>query len=166
MGVRSDNLSLGMSWCDFRSGVREMRSALITACVLLGTYAPATRVHTQFQDAPAQAQAAPPERQGQTDRDRQEGTRRPDFRRGDTSVAQESAVARRRANSHRPLGGPATDASPQPGARQLPAAMGLLLALALLNGGGSAPPAVSQPEIKPWVRMTGDVKAPGPDREH
>ncbi len=125
-----------------------MRSALITACILLSTYAPAPGVHPQFQDAPAQAQAAPPQRQAQTDRDRQEGTPRSDIRRGNTSVAQESAVARRRAGSHGPLGGPATDAQPpQPGNRQLPGAMGLLLAIALLNGAGAAPPAISQPEI-------------------
>ena len=124
-----------------------MRSALIIACMLLGAYAPGTGVRPQFQDGPAQAQAAPPQRQAQTDHDRQEGTPRPDIRRGNTSVAQESAVARRRAESHRPLGGHATDAQqPQPGNRQLPGAMGLLLAIALLNGAGAAPPAISQPE--------------------
>jgi hypothetical protein len=72
-------------------------------------YAPATGVHPQFQDA---AQTAPPQRQAQTDHDRQEGTPRPGIRRGNASVAQESAVARRRAESHRPLGGPATDGQP------------------------------------------------------
>ena len=143
-----------------------MRSALITACMLPGTCAPATGVHPQFQDEPAQAQAAPPRSQAQTDRDRQEGTPWPDIRRGNTAVAQESAIARRRAESHRPLGGPPTDARPpQPGNRQLPGAMGVLLALALLNGAGAAPPAISQPEIKPWMRVTVDVKARDSDGE-
>jgi hypothetical protein len=123
-----------------------MRSALIIACMLLGAYAPGTGLRPQFQDAAAQAQAAPPQRQAQTDHDRQEGTPRPDIRRGNTSVAQESAVARRRAESHWPLGGHATDAQQQRGNRQLPGAMGLLLAIALLNGAGAAPPAISQPE--------------------
>jgi hypothetical protein len=143
-----------------------MRLALITACTLLGTYAPATGVHPQFQDAPAKAQAAPPQRQAQTDHDRQESTPRPEIRRGDTSVAQESVVARRGAESHRPLGGPATDGQPpQTGDRQVRATMSLLLALALLNGAGAAAPAISQPEIKPWMRVTADVKARDSDGE-
>jgi hypothetical protein len=126
-------------------------------------YAPATGVHPQFQDA---AQTAPPQRQAQTDHDRQEGTPRPGIRRGSASVAQESAVARRPAESHRPLGGPATDGQPpQTGNRQLRATMGLLPALALLNGAGAAPPAISQPEIKPGMRATVDVKARGSDGE-
>jgi hypothetical protein len=125
-----------------------MRSALITACMLLaGMYVPAAGVRQQFQHAPARAQAAPPQRLAQTERDRQ-GTSRPDIRRGNTSVAAESAVARRRAESHLPSGGPATDAQPpQAGNRQLPGAVGLLLALGLLSGAGAAPPAISQPEI-------------------
>ena len=141
-----------------------MRSALITACIVLGTYAPATGVHPQFQDAPSQAQAAPPQRRAQADRDGQEGTARPDIRRGNTSPAQERAVAGSRAASHRPLGGPATDAQlPQPGNRTR--AMALLLALALLNGAGAASPAISQPEIKPWMRVAVDVKARNSDGE-
>jgi hypothetical protein len=126
-----------------------MRSALVTACMLLlGTCAPAAGVRQQFQHAPAQAQAAPPQRQAQTERDRQ-GAPRPDIRRGNTSVAAESDVARRRAESHLPSGGPATDAQPpQPGNRQLQEAVGLLLSLALLSGAGAAPPpAISQREI-------------------
>jgi hypothetical protein len=108
-------------------------------------YVPAAGVRQQFQHAPAQAQAAPPQRLAQTERDRQ-GTPRPDIRR--TSVAAERAVARRRAELHLPSGGPATDAQPpQPGNRQLPGAVGLLLALGLLSGAGAAPPAISQPEI-------------------
>jgi hypothetical protein len=119
-----------------------MRSALVTACMLIvGTYAPDTSIRQQFQHAPAQAQAAPPQRQAQTELDRV--TLRSDTRRGNTSVAAESPVARRRAESLRPLGGPATDA--QPVDRQLPRAVGLLLALALLNP-GAASPAISQPE--------------------
>jgi len=73
-------------------------------------------------------------------------------------VAGASAVARRRAESHLPSGGSATDAThlpdapqgppPQPGNRQLPEAVGLLLSLALLSGAGAAPPpANSQREI-------------------
>jgi hypothetical protein len=107
-------------------------------------YVPAAGVRQQFQHAPAQARAAAPQRLAQTERDRQ-GTPRPDIRRGNTSVAAESAVARRRAESHLPSGGPATDAQP-PGNRQLPGAVGLLLALGLLSGAGAAPPAISQPE--------------------
>jgi hypothetical protein len=135
-----------------------MRSALVTGCMLiLGTCAPGAGVRQHFQHAPAQAQAAPPQRQAQAERDRQ-GTRRPDIRRGNTAVARASAVARRRAESHLPSGGPATDAThlrgaqqgqpPQPGNRQLPEAVGLLLSLALLSGAGAAPaPAISQREI-------------------
>jgi hypothetical protein len=125
-----------------------MRSALITACMLLvGIYVPAAGVRQQFQHAPAQAQAAPPQRLAQSERDRQ-GTPRPDIRRGNTPVAAGSAVARRRAGSHLPSGGPATDAlPPQPGNRQLPGAVGLLLALGLLSGAGPAPPVISQREI-------------------
>ena len=125
-----------------------MRSALVTACILIvATYAPGTSVRQQFQHAPAQAQAAPSQRQAQTELDRQV-TLRSYIRRGNTPVAAESAVARRRTEWLRPSGGPATDAQPpQPGNRQLPAPLGLLLALALLNGAGAAPPAISQPEI-------------------
>lgn len=123
-----------------------MRSAVVTACVLIvGTYAPATSVRQQLQHSPAQAQAVP--RQGQTELYRQI-TPRSDIRHRDASVAAESAVARRRAEPLRPLGGHATGTQPpHPGNGQVPAAVGLLLALALLNGGGAAPPATSQPEI-------------------
>ena len=123
-----------------------MRAALITACLLIvGTYATAPSVRQQFQQAPAEAQAPPPQRQAQTEHDRQ-GTPRPDVRRDNTSVAAESPVARRRTEPHRPAGGRATDAQPpQPGTRQLPGAVGLLLAIALLNGAGAPPPAISQP---------------------
>ena len=135
-----------------------MRSALVTACTLvLGTCAPAAGVRQHFQHVPAQAQAAPPQRQAQTERDRQ-GTPRLHIRRGNTAVPGASAVARRRAEWHLPSGGPATDAThlpgaqqgrpPQPGNRQLPEAVGLLLSLALLSGAGAAPPpAISQREI-------------------
>jgi hypothetical protein len=108
-------------------------------------YVPAAGVRQQFQHATAQAQAAPPQRQAERDR---QGTPRADIRRGNTSVAAESAVARRRAESHRPSGGPATDAQPpQRDNRQLPGAVGLLLSLALLSGAGAEPPAISQREI-------------------
>ena len=134
-----------------------MRSVLVTACmVLLGAGAPAAGVRQHFQQAPAQAQAAPPQRQDQTERDRQ-GTPRPDIRRGNTAVAGASAIARGRAESHPPRGDPATNAMhlpgaqqgqpPQPGNRQLPDAVGLLLSLALLSGASAAPsPASSQRE--------------------
>jgi len=126
-----------------------MRLAFITACMLIaGTYPPGAGVRPQFHDAPAQTQAVPPQRQAQTVHDRQDGTSRPDIRRGNVSVAPESAVARRRSESHRPSGDPATDARlMQPGNRQLPGVVGLLLALAVLNGGGATPPAISQPQI-------------------
>jgi hypothetical protein len=134
-----------------------MRSALTACMLVLGTCAPAAGVRQHFQHAPAQAQAAPPQRQAQTERDRQ-GTPRADIRRGNTGVAGASAAARRRAESHLPSGGPATDAthlpgaqqgqSPQPGNRQLPEAVGLVLSLALLSGAGAAPAAaISQREI-------------------
>jgi hypothetical protein len=118
-----------------------MRSALITACMLLvGAFALAVSVRQQFQHAPAQAQAASPQRQAQTGHDRQDT---PNIRRGNTSVAVESAVARRWAEPHRSSGSPAPEAQPrQPGNRQLSGAMGLLLAFALLNSAGAAPPAV------------------------
>jgi hypothetical protein len=123
-----------------------MRLALVIACVLIvGMYAPDTGVRQQFKHAPAQAQAAPPQRQAQTELDRQV-TLRSYIRRGNTPVAAESAVARGRTEWLRPSGA-ATDAQPQPGNRQLPGPVGLLLALALLNGAGAAPPAISQPEI-------------------
>jgi hypothetical protein len=135
-----------------------MRSALVIACMLLlGGGAPAAGVRQHFQNAPAQAQAAPPQRQDRAERNRQ-GTPRLDIRRGNTAVAGASAVGRRRAESHLPPGGPATDAMhltgaqqgqpPQPGDRQLPEAVGLLLSLALLSGASAAPPpAISQREI-------------------
>lgn len=120
-----------------------MRSALITACMLVvGAFAPAVSVRQQFQHAPAQAQAASPQRQAQTEHDRQD-TPRPDILRGNASVAVEIPVARRPAEPHRSSGSPAAEAQlPQPGNRQLSGAVGLLLALALLNSAGAAPPAV------------------------
>jgi hypothetical protein len=125
-----------------------MRSALVAACMLIvGVYAPETSVRQQFQHTPAQAQAAPPQRQGPTELDRQV-TPRSDIRRGNASVAAESPVARRRPESFRPSGGLAADARPaHPGNRQLPGGVGLLLAFALLSGAGAAPPAISQREI-------------------
>ena len=123
-----------------------MRLALVIACVLIvGTYAPTTSVREQLEDVAARA--PPPQRQAQTELDRQV-TPQSDIRHGNTSVAAPSAVARRRAEPLRPLGGRTTDAQPpHPGNRQVPLPVGLLLALALLNGAGAAPPAVSQPEI-------------------
>src|ERR1700719_1490495 len=135
-----------------------MRSALVTACMLfLGTCAPAAGVRQHFQHAPAQAQAAPAQRHAQTERDRQR-TPRAYSRHANTAVAGASAVARRRVESHLPSGSPATDAArlpgvqqgqpPQPGNRELPEAVGLLLSLALLSGAGAAPPpAISQRDI-------------------
>lgn len=130
-GSQSDSLP------GIRRGPEKMRSALITACMLvLGAYAPGVSLGQQLHHAPAQAHAAPPQRQAQTERERQ-GTPRPDIRRGNTSVAAESAVARRWAEPHRSSrssGGPASDAPPpQPGNRQMSAAMAMLLGLALLS---------------------------------
>lgn len=135
-----------------------MRSVLVTACVaLVGAGVPAAGVRQHSQQRPAQAQAAPPQRQDQPERDRQ-GTPRPEIRRGNTAVVGASAIARSPAESHLPRGGPTTDAMhlpgaqqgkpPQPGNGQLPDAVGLLLSLALLSGAGAAsPPAISQKEI-------------------
>jgi len=123
-----------------------MRSALVTPCMLLlGMCAPAPGVHQQVQHAPAQAQAVPPLRQAQAEHDRQ-GAPQPDIRHGNTALARASAVARRRAESHLP--GAQQGQPMQPGNRQLPEAVGLLLSLALLSGAGAAPPpAISQREI-------------------
>jgi hypothetical protein len=77
----------------------------------VGTYAPDTSVRQPFQQAPAQAQAALPQRRAQTELDLQIGPRS-DIPRGNTGVAGESAVARRRPEPLRPSGGPATDAQP------------------------------------------------------
>ena len=125
-----------------------MRSAVVTACVLIvGTYAPVTSVRQELQHASTQAQVAPRQRQAQTQLDRQ-GSPRSDIRHGNTAVAAESAVARRPAVSLRPFGGRATPTQPpHPGNGQVPGAVGLLLALALLNGAGATPPAISEPEI-------------------
>ena len=108
-----------------------MRSSLITAYLLtVGMYAPAANVLQQFPPAPPQAQTVPPQRQPQTELERQR------------SVTAD-AVARTGAESQ---GGPATHTpAPQPGRsqhsgdRQLPGPVGLLLAVALLDGQGAAP---------------------------
>jgi hypothetical protein len=103
------------------------------------------------------APEAVPQRQTQTDR-KQESTLRPDIRRGNTAVAGEGAVARRRADSQPPpAAGTASDPTRPPRARpgqppqsanrgvedkgetlnrQLPEAAGLLLVLGLLSGAG------------------------------
>jgi hypothetical protein len=119
-----------------------MHSAVVTACVLIvGGYAPATSLRQQSQQAFAQAQTAPPERPVRTER-HQRGASRLDI-----PVAEKSAVARKRAEALRSSRGPTTDAQPQqPDNRQLPAAAGLLLALALLNGSDATPPVIPQPE--------------------
>jgi hypothetical protein len=117
-----------------------MRSALITACLLLvGAYAPGVSFRQQFHYAPTQAQATLPQYQAQTARD-QQGTPGPHIRRGNTSVAAENAVARRRAEPYRSSGGPASDAQPpQRGNRQMSGAMAMLLGLALLSHERQAP---------------------------
>jgi hypothetical protein len=116
-----------------------MRLALMTTCVLVltvGAYASRVSLRQQFHHA--SAQAALPQPQAQTGRDRQ-GTLGPDARRENTSVTAESSVARRRAEPHRSSGGPASDAQlPQPGNRQSSEAMAFLLGLALLNNSGPA----------------------------
>jgi hypothetical protein len=78
-------------------------------------------VREQFQHPPAQA--TPPQRQAQTERDRP-GTPRPDTRRGNTAVAAESAVAPARADaparaeSQPPPRGHAADATHPPQAER------------------------------------------------
>jgi len=118
-----------------------MRSSLIAAYLLtIGMYAPA---------APPQAQTAPPQPRVQTELDRQ-GTQPPGIRRDNASVTANSVLARGRAKSHQPSGGPATDTQPrnqQSGNRQLPQPVGLLLALALLDGAGAAPRETPQSNI-------------------
>jgi hypothetical protein len=75
-------------------------------------------VRQQFQHAPAQA--APPQRQVQAERDRP-STPPPDIRRGNAAVAAETAAAPRRAESHPPSGGQAADvAHPAPVERGKP----------------------------------------------
>jgi hypothetical protein len=107
-----------------------MRSSLIAAYLLtMGMYAPA---------APPQAQTAPPQPQALV----RQGTPPPDIRRDNASVTANTIRMRGQAKSHQPSGGPATDTQPrnqQSGNRQLPQPVGLLLALALLDGAGAAP---------------------------
>ena len=118
-----------------------MRSSLIAAYLLtIGMYAPA---------APPQAQTAPPQPRVQTELDGQ-GTQPPGIRRDNASVTANSVLARGRAKSHQPSGGPATDMQPrnqQSGNRQLPQPVGLLLALALLDGAGATPQETPQSNI-------------------
>ena len=134
-----------------------MRSVLVMACVVfLAAGAPAAVVRQHSQQAPAQAQAAPPQPQDPTERDRQR-TPRPYFRRGNRGVEGASPIARGEAESHLSRGRPAIGAMqlagaqqerpPQPGHGQLPDAVGLLLSIALLSGAGAAPPpATSHPQ--------------------
>ena len=114
-----------------------MRSSLIAACLLtMGMYASA---------APPQAQTAPAQPQAQTELDRQ-GTQPPGIHRDNASVTANSVLVRGRANSHQP----STDTQPrnqQSGNRQLPQPVGLLLALALLDGAGAAPRETPQSNI-------------------
>jgi len=118
-----------------------MRSSLIAAYLLtIGMYAPA---------APPQAQTAPPQPRAQTELDRQ-GTQPPGIRRDNASVTANSVLVRGRAKSHQPSGGPATDTqarNQQSGNRQLPQPVGLLLALALLDGAGATPQETPQSKI-------------------
>ena len=118
-----------------------MRSSLIAAYLLsMGMYAPA---------APPRAQTAPPQPQAQIELVRQ-GTPPPSIRRDNASVTANSVLVRGRAKSHQPTGGPATDTQPrnqQSGNRQLPQPVGLLLALALLDGAGAAPQETPQSAI-------------------
>lgn len=122
-----------------------MHSAVVTVCLLIvGTYAPATGVRPQPQQESHQVQTGPPARQVRIELD-QQGMPRFDIPHGNISGAAKGALSRKRPE---PLGssrGPATDAQPQqPDNRQLPGAVGLLLALALLNDSGATPPAISQ----------------------
>ena len=118
-----------------------MRSSLIAAYLLtMGMYAAA---------ALPQAQTAPPQPQAQTELDRH-GTQPPGIRRDNASVTANSVLVRGRGKAHQPSGGPATDTQPrnqQSGNRQLQQPVGLLLALALLDGAGAAPPETPQSAI-------------------
>lgn len=123
----------------------EMHSAVVTVCLLIvGTYAPATGVCPQPQQASRQVPTGPPSRQVRIDLD-QQGMRRFDVPHDSISEAAKGAVSRKRPQPFGSSRGPATNAQPQqPDNRQLPGPVGLLLALALLNDSGSTPPAISQ----------------------
>ena len=128
-----------------------MRSSLIAAYLLtLGLYAPGAVVRQQFPPAPPQAHTVPLQLQAQTELDRRGMA---GIRRGNASVVADSPVVRRVAEA-RPPGGPATYALPphpgnqQSGNRQLPGPVGLLLAVALLDGEGAAPHKSSQAETR------------------
>jgi hypothetical protein len=103
-------------------------------------------VRQQFAHPPAQA--APPQRQAQSERDWQ-ATPRPDIRRGNTGPATEATPPPGAQQEGQPLqpGNPGAEDKRGDLNRQLRAAEGLLLALGLLSGGVAAPSANSQREI-------------------
>jgi hypothetical protein len=101
-----------------------MRSSLIAAFLLtVGMYAPASSVSQQVSVAPPQAQTVPRQRQARTGLDHQ--------------------------TAHRSRASIATNTPPmqlESGNRKMPAPVGLLLALGLLDG-GAAPHQTRQTEI-------------------
>jgi hypothetical protein len=121
-----------------------MRSSLISthllaACLLnVGMYASAA----SLSPPPHQAQTVPLQRQAHNDLDRQ-GTPSPVVHRGNAAVVQYSALVRSGVQSHKPSGSRTIDMQPpepgnqQAGNRQLQGPVGLLLALALVDGGGA-----------------------------
>ena len=122
-----------------------MRSPLIAAYLLaIGMYAPAASLRQSLPPAVPPTQTVPQPRQTQTEFDRH-GTHPPDIHRGNARIIADSVVVRRGAASHQPSGDPATDTQPrqpndrQTGKPQMPAPVGLLLALALVDSGGAAP---------------------------
>ncbi len=144
-GCASANLWLRVGRCGCRTGARKMRSPLIAVYLLaIGMYAPAASLRQSLPPAVPQAQTVPQPRQTQTEFDRH-GTPPPDIHRGNARIIADSVVVRRGAASHQPSGGPATDTQPrqpndrQTGKPQMPAPVGLLLALALVDSGGAAP---------------------------
>lgn len=142
-GCACANLWLRVGRRGSRTGARKMRSPLIAAYLLaIGMYAPVASLRQSL--PPAQAQTVPQPSQPQTELDRR-GTPPPDIHRGIARIIADGVVVRRGAASHQPSGSPATDTQPrQPNDRrtgkpQMPAPVGLLLALALVDSGGAAP---------------------------
>jgi hypothetical protein len=125
-----------------------MRSSVVAACLLaaclfkVDLYAPAASVRQQLPLHPHQARTLPAQCQTHNDLDRQ-ATPRPVLHRGTASINADGATVRPGAQSHKRSGGPAIDTQPpQPGSqqtgnRQLPGPVGLLLALALVDGGSA-----------------------------
>lgn len=151
-GCACANLWLRVGRCGSRTGARKMRSPLIAACLLaIGMYAPAASLRQSLPPAVPQAQTVPQPRQTQAEFGRH-ATPPPDIHRGNDRIIPDSVVVRRGAGSHHTAAGPTTDTPPrQPNDRQtskpqMPAPVGLLLALALVDSGGAAPHATAHAE--------------------